>query len=171
MTTINRLGDAAKSVSQIAIMAALLEGAKIALAVLPNIEIVTLLIILFTLMLGRNSLYAVFVFIGLECCLWGVHLWTVMYLFVWPVLVLLVLLFRKQSDFFFCVLAGVFGLCFGALCAVVYLFVGGPHMALAWWISGIPWDIVHGVSNFVLCLILLPTLRKLFAKMAQDEME
>lgn len=161
----NSPGITSRSAAQIAIMAALLEAVKTALAALPNIELVTLLIILFTLTAGRKAFYAVLIFIGLECCLWGVQLWTVMYLFVWPVLVLLVLLFRGRSTVFFCVLAGVFGLCFGALCSIIYLFAGGVHMAIAWWITGIPWDMVHGLSNFLLCLALLPRLRRLLAEL------
>lgn len=27
-------------------------------------------------------------------------------------------------------------------------------MAFTWWVAGIPWDIVHGVSNFIICLVL-----------------
>ena len=59
-----------------------------------------------------------------------------------------------------CPLSGAFGLGFGAMCAVPYLFVGGINTAFAWWVSGIPFDIIHGISNFVLMLILYKPLRK-----------
>ena len=34
-------------------------------------------------------------------------------------------------------------------------------MAFTWWLSGIPYDVIHCVSNAVLVFALLPPLRKL----------
>lgn len=164
-----KTSEKGKRIARVAVIAALLEAVKIVLSSLPNIELVTLLIIVFTLAIGRETFYAVVIFVGIECCIWGVHLWTAMYLFVWPVLVALVLLFKRRSNFFFAMLSGAFGLCFGALCSVIYLFTGGIKMAFAWWVSGIPWDIVHGVSNFIICLVLLPKLREIAGKIMGGE--
>jgi energy-coupling factor transport system substrate-specific component len=55
--------------------------------------------------------------------------------------------------------SAVFGLSFGALCAIPYLFTGtdlqsGLSIAFGWWVAGIPWDIAHCVGNFVLMLLL-----------------
>lgn len=36
----------------------------------------------------------------------------------------------------------------------------GIHTAFAWWVSGIPFDMIHGVSNFVLMLVLYKPLRR-----------
>lgn len=49
---------------------------------------------------------------------------------------------------------------FGGLCSLVYLGFGGIKTAFAWWIAGIPYDILHGISNFVLMLILYRPIRK-----------
>ena len=46
------------------------------------------------------------------------------------------------------------------MCAIPYLFVGGIRTAFAWWVAGIPFDIIHGISNFILMLILYKPLRK-----------
>lgn len=45
-------------------------------------------------------------------------------------------------------------------CSIPYLFIGGIHTAFAWWVSGIPFDMIHGVSNFVLMLVLYKPLRR-----------
>lgn len=155
------MSQRAQWMAEVGVMAALLEAAKIALSALPNIELVSLLILVFTLRSRKKALCAVLVFIALECCLWGIQLWTAMYVFVWPVLVLLISCLRTRSNATLALASGVFGLSFGALCSVLYFFVGGAHMAFAWWVSGIPWDLVHGASNFVLALLLLPRLRAL----------
>ncbi|MBS4829541.1 MAG: hypothetical protein KH128_10825 [Firmicutes bacterium] len=142
-------------------MVAALESAKLALSFLPNIELVTLLIILFTLTVGKKIYYAVFAFVVLEGLLYGFGIWWVMYLYMWPLLAWVTWLLRRKKDVWtFALLSGAFGLGFGAMCAVPYLFVGGINTAFAWWVSGIPFDIIHGISNFVLMLILYKPLRK-----------
>lgn len=145
----------------IGMMVATLESAKLALSFLPNIELVTLLIILFTLTVGKKIYYAVFAFVVLEGLLYGFGIWWVMYLYMWPLLAWVTWLLRRKKDVWtFALLSGAFGLGFGAMCAVPYLFVGGINTAFAWWVSGIPFDIIHGISNFVLMLILYKPLRK-----------
>ena len=46
------------------------------------------------------------------------------------------------------------------MCSIPYLLIGGIHTAVAWWVSGIPFDMIHGVSNFVLMLVLYKPLRR-----------
>lgn len=149
-----------KDIAVIGVMVATIEAAKLSLSFLPNVELVTLLIILYTLFLGWKALIAVFAFVGVECLVWGMGIWIIMYLYIWPFLVILTLLLRKQESMWvFGMLAGFFGLFFGALCSIPYFFIGGIHMAFTWWVSGIPYDILHGVSNFILCMVLFVPLR------------
>lgn len=141
-------------------MIAALEAVKHALAFLPNVELVTLLIILYTLYFGDKIIYVIAAFILLEGCWYGFGLWWVMYAYIWPLLALLTYLLRKQeSVWVFCVLAGGFGLCFGALCSIPYFFIGGAKTAFAWWVAGIPYDLIHCVSNFLLCRVLFLPLK------------
>ena len=62
-------------------------------------------------------------------------------------------------------LAGIFGMLFGLLCAVSYFFTGGPGAALAWWTAGIPFDIIHGISNFTVTLLLFEPLYHLLTRL------
>lgn len=147
-------------------MVASIEAAKYALAGLPNVEIVTLLIIMYTLFLGKKVFYVIFAFVGLECFTWGFGLWTIMYLYVWPVIGLVALLFRKQTSvWFWSIFSCIFGLLFGALSSIPYLFIGGLPTAFAWWIAGIPWDMVHGISNLILTLVLFLPLKRILQKL------
>lgn len=149
-----------RDIAVLGLMTASLEAVKLALAFLPNIELVTFLIIVYTVFMGGKALLAVSAFVILECLIWGFGVWTVMYLYIWPLLAVQVLIFRKQqSVWFYSTLSGVFGLLFGALCSIPYYFIGGPKMGLTWWIAGIPFDIVHGISNFIICLVLFVPLR------------
>ena len=89
-----------------------------------------------------------------------------MYLYVWPLLAVITLLLKKtESVWIWAVISGGFGLAFGALCAIPYAVGGGLAAGISWWISGIPFDVIHGVSNFILVLILLKPLKKLLGRL------
>lgn len=151
-------------IALIGMMTATLEAGKLALSFLPNIEVVSLFIILYTLCFGKRTIYAIITFILIEGCLYGFGVWWIMYLYAWPLLSLLTWVFRKYASSLTCsLLSGAFGLCFGALCSIPYLFIGGPHMAFTWWIAGIPYDIAHCIWNFTLCLILFKPLSAVLA--------
>lgn len=151
-----------------AMLGAVLFAAKMAMAQFPNIEPISLLVMLLAVCLGRKGLYSLYLYVFLEFAVWGIHLWSVCYLYVWLILFAAAWLLRKMSSpLGWAVLAGTFGLLFGLLCMPVYLVTGGWAAALSWWISGIPWDLVHGISNFVMALVLFDplqrTLRRLIA--------
>ena len=78
-------------------MGALLVVSKQAMSGLPNIEPVTLLIILFALELPRETPAAITVFILLQGVLYGFGLWWAMYLYVWYLLALLTWLLRRMD--------------------------------------------------------------------------
>ena len=60
----------------------------------------------------------------------------------------------------------MFGLSFGALCGITDIFVlGGIAPAVAKWTSGVLFDVVHGVANFVIALLLFKPMRQLMQKL------
>ena len=83
------------------LMGALLVVSKQAMSGLPNLEPVSLLIILFALELPRETPGAITVFILLQGVLYGFGLWWVMYLYVWYLLALLAWLLRRMDNAFF----------------------------------------------------------------------
>ena len=150
---------------ELSLMGALLIGTQVAMSALPNINLISVLIILSVMVYGVKAFYPIYVFVLLEGLIYGFGLWFFNYLYVWAILALVALILRKNTSYVvWAVLAGIFGLSFGALCAIPYFFIGGPAMALSYWVSGIPFDITHCVSNFVLTLLLLKPLHKLFMK-------
>ena len=139
---------------------ALLVVGKQVMSGLPNIEPVTLLIVLFTLELPRETPAAITVFLLLQGVLYGFGLWWAMYIYVWYLLALLTWLLRRMDNALgWAVFSGIYGLCFGGLCAGVYLVAKTPAFALSWWISGLPYDAMHGAGNFVLMLLAYHPLR------------
>ena len=114
----------------LALMGALMLASQVAMAALPNIHIVALLIIITTLCFSWRALFSVALFVLREGLISGAH-----------------------------------GLFFGAMTAIPYLFIGGWEAAVSYWISGIPFDLLHCAGNFVVTLILLNPLLKLTRKL------
>ena len=149
----------------LSLMAALIFGAKVALSFLPNVHLGAVLLIVAALRFGPKALYTAFVYVMLEGLVYGFGLWWLSYLYIWPLLVLAVLPLRKGRSYFaLSVLAALHGLFFGALCAIPVGVLSGLSAGFAYWIAGIPFDLIHGASNFVLCLVLLRPLDRLTQK-------
>lgn len=156
----------AYSVVIFGLLGAVLVLAQVCLAPLPNIELVSLLILVYTRVYGRRACYPVCVFIVLEGLLFGFGLWWLSYLYLWPIWTLVVWLMRRvSSPLTWAVVCGAFGLSFGALCALPYAAAGGLWAGVSYWISGIPFDLLHCAGNFVLTLLLCQPLVQLLTKL------
>lgn len=153
-------------------LGALTFAAKVAMAGLPNIEPVSLFVMLFAVVFGIKCLYPIYTYVVMEFLFYGLHLWSINYLYVWAVLALIAWLCRKQKHpVVWALISGAFGLGFGLLCAPVYIFSGGVEFALSWWISGIPFDLAHCIGNFVIGLVLFVPLRKLLNNLYRKIMQ
>lgn len=138
-----------------AFLTALLYVQQVVLSGLPNIHLTALLVMLYTLLLPREVLLMVAAFVLLEGLTYGFGIWWFSYLYLWPLLVLVTWLCRKNTAVLaWALLAGVFGLCYGALCGIPYLLAGGPAMFFSYWVAGIPFDVMHCAGNFVVTLVL-----------------
>ncbi|MCR4924229.1 MAG: hypothetical protein K5931_09520 [Lachnospiraceae bacterium] len=155
-----------KEITYLGASLAMIEVSKLALDFLPNVELVTLLFIVFTIFYGKKTILIALGFTFIECLLKGFNIWSIMYLYIWPLLIIIVCIAHKcKVDYlFYCILSAFFGLFFGMFCSIPYLFIGGFKMALTWWVAGIPYDILHCVSNFIVCLILFNPLCRIMKK-------
>lgn len=155
-----------RQITLFAMLAAMTFGAKWVMAFLPNIEPVTLMVLLFGAVFGWKAIFPVAVYVAAEFLFFGFGVWNIYYLYIWLIPMVLGMVLRKmESPLGWAIAAGFFGLAFGALCTPVNLIIGGWGYALAWWISGIPFDLLHGAGNFAMALILFIPLRKLMEKL------
>jgi len=147
-------------------LGALTFALQVVMAPLPNIEPVSLLVMLFAAVFGWKSLYCVYTFVAMEALFYGIGLWNINYLYIWTILAVAAIMLRKmESVFGWALLSGVFGLCFGLLCGIVDVFIGGFGYAAAKWVSGIPFDLLHCGGNFAIALILWKPLRTLLLQL------
>lgn len=158
-----------KELVQLAIISALMVAGKEALSFIPNVHPVMLLITIATLVYRWKAMLCVLCFDLIEIIIYGFGLWSIMYLYIWPLAAVLVIAFSKnESRLFWAIFCGCFGLLFGALCALPYIFTSGIKAAFTYWLAGIPYDLIHGASNFVITFILFKPLLKLLIKLKTE---
>ena len=149
----------AKEICILALMGALIFAEKVAFSAIPNVNLNAVLIILTTVFFGWRALCSVLIYIMLEGLVYGgnsIFLWWFSYLYIWPLLVAVCMLFRKNdSAVIWAVIAAVYGLAFGPLMYLTYFAVNGAWKGFfAMWVAGIPFDLAHCASNFVFTLVL-----------------
>lgn len=141
---------------------------KMVVAFLPNIEPVTAMTIALTAALGPWAFISVYTYVFCELAIFGMGIWNIMYLYVWAVLALLVWVLRRPVTALdnrfkvkgilmtsvFTVIAALFGISFGILCSIPYIFAFGREYAIAWVMSGIGFDVMHCVGNAVSTAVL-----------------
>ena len=148
------------------VLGALTFGLQVVMGFLPNIEPVSLLVMLFAVVFGWKALYPIYTFVVMEILYYGFSLWNVYYLYIWAILAVVSILLRKmENPLRWAMVSAVYGLAFGALCGIVDIFIGGFGYAAAKWVSGIPYDLLHCAGNFVTALLLFKPLRQLLEKL------
>lgn len=156
-----------RQIALFGVLGAMTFGAKVAMQGLPNIEPVSLFVMVFTAVFGWKALYPVMLYVLMEVLLYGLGFWNVNYLYVWPILVAVSMGLRKfQKGWVWAVAAAIFGACFGLLCAPVYMVVGGSFSyGIRWWLAGLGFDGLHAVGNFAIVLALFMPMRKLLQRL------
>lgn len=148
------------------VLGALTFALKMCMAALPNIEPVSLCVMVYAGVFGLKALYPTYIYVTMEILWWGLGTWNVNYLYIWGILAVVSWLLRKaRQPLLWALVSGVFGLAFGALCAPVDVVIGGFSYAVTKWISGIPFDITHCLGNFAIALLLYKPLRGLMEKL------
>jgi len=144
-----------------AMLAAIMLACQVVLAFLPNIEVVSIIVIVGALVFERRMLISIYVFALLEGLIYGFGIWWINYLYVWTILYLITRLFKKNSSvIFWTIVSALFGLFFGMLCSIPYAIAGGIAAGIAIWVAGIMFDITHCVGNIVVALVLFYPLRR-----------
>ena len=174
--------NATKRICLLAVLTATLTGGKTALALIPNIEIVTLLFIVYAFVFGwRNTIIVSVVFVVIEIFIWGFNLWwVILYLIYWPLLVTAAAVLPRKLGNGRLVAAIAFGIAFTVFFGVLstfieIIFMGGVGSGFFWqffgWrdIAGIPFFTAHIVSNAIILPVLVPVLYKTLQKLRMAE--
>ncbi|MBO7162217.1 MAG: hypothetical protein J6W15_05300 [Clostridia bacterium] len=145
-------------------LGALMFVSKEVMEFLPNIHVLGTFILAFTAVYRWGALIPIYVFVILCGIFDGMGPWWVMYLYVWAVLWGVGMLIPKKvytsrlGYFVFPLVNGLYGFCFGALCAPWEAIIRGFDLkqTLAWISFGFSFDLFHLSGNFAAGFLVVP---------------
>ena len=157
-------------------LGALMYASKVLMELLPNIHLIGVFVIAITVVYGRKALYPIYTYVFLTGMFTGFATWWIPYLYIWTILWAVTMLVpknmpKKIRPIVYMCLCASHGFLFGVLYAPAQALLFGMSFdaMIAWIIAGLPWDFVHGVSNFFCGILIVPivvVLRKFDRKMA-----
>jgi energy-coupling factor transport system substrate-specific component len=162
MTSKTRL-QKTKELIIFAMLGTLMFCSKIVMEALPNIHLLGMLTIVYTLVYRVKALIPIYIYVVLNGLFAGFNLWWFPYLYIWTILwALTMLLPRNMKKGVACVvyplLCALHGFAFGILYSPAQCLMFGLDLqgAIAWIAAGLPFDVLHGVGNFVAGLLAFP---------------
>lgn len=161
-----------------AMLGAVMYASKVIMELAPNIHLLGVFTIAFTVAYRKKALYPLYTYILLNGVLSGFATWWIPYLYVWTVLWGVVMLLPKHMPKkvqvpVYMVVCALHGFLYGVLYAPSQALLFGLNFEgmIAWIISGLPFDFIHGVSNFFCGILIMPIvslLRRLENSMRRD---
>ena len=144
-------------------LGALMYASKMVMEVAPNIHLLGVFTIAFTVVYGKKALYPIYVYVFLNGALAGFNTWWIPYLYVWTVLWVVTMLLpknmpKKMAPIIYMIVCALHGFGFGILYAPSQALLYGFtfEQTLAWIASGFPFDVIHGIGNFFCGMLIIP---------------
>lgn len=157
-----------REITIFAMLGAVMYASKLLMEVAPNIHLLGVFTIAFTVVYRKKALYPIYIYVILNGIFSGFAVWWVPYLYVWTVLWGAVMLLPKhlpkkiRALVYMAVCAG-HGFLFGTLYAPAQALLFGMSFQgmVSWIIAGLPFDFIHGVSNFFCGILIVPVISAL----------
>ena len=147
-------------------LGALMYASKMIMEVAPNVHLLGVFTIAFTVVYRKKALYPIYTYVLLNGIFCGFATWWIPYLYLWAVLWGATMLLPKRipeklRPLVYMLLCAAHGFLFGTLYAPAQALLYGLSFQkmIAWIISGLPWDFVHGVSNFFCGILIVPIIK------------
>lgn len=144
-------------------LGALMYASKVLMDPLPNIHLIGTFIVSMTVVYRKKALYPLYIFVLLTGLLNGFGTWWLPYLYIWTVLWGMTMLIPKKipekaKPIVYSVVCSLHGFLYGVLYAPAQALIFGLDFkaTLTWIATGIPFDITHGISNFICGLLICP---------------
>lgn len=144
-------------------LGAVMYVSKIIMEFIPNVHLLGVFTVAFTIVYRKKALYPIYTYVILNGVFSGFTAWWVPYLYLWTVLWGAVMLLPKKmpkkiQPVVYMSVCAAHGFLFGTLYAPAQAVIYGLSFKgmVAWIIAGLPWDCIHGVSNFLCGILILP---------------
>ena len=152
-----------RDIAVFGMLGALMFVSKIAMEALPNIHLLGMLTMTYTLVYRRRALIPIYIYVVLNGAFGGFNLWWVPYLYIWTLLWGATMLLPRQmprgvAAAVYPLVCALHGLFYGALYAPAQALMFGLDFRgmLAWIAAGLPFDLIHAAGNLALGLLILP---------------
>ena len=136
---------------------------KMLMEFLPNIHLLAMFIVLFTVLYRSKALISIYVYVFLDGFIHGFSAWWIPYLYIWTVLWAVAMLLPKNMPDkvavpVYSIVCALHGLLFGTLYAPVQALLFGLDFRgmIAWIIAGLPYDAIHAAGNLLTGMLVVP---------------
>lgn len=170
----NKTALSTKEIVLFSMLGAIMFCSKIIMEALPNIHLLGMLTMTYTIVFRRKALIPIYVYVFLTGVYAGFNMWWIPHLYLWTVLWgVTMLLPRDMSKKTKCIVypavCCMHGLLYGTLYAPAQAIMMGLSFkaTIAWIIAGLPWDAIHGAGNLAVGLLIYP-LSELLKKLLKN---
>ena len=141
---------------------------KYVMEFLPNMHLLAVFTVAFTVVFRKKALYPIYIFVFLIGLFSGFSVWWLPYLYIWAVLWGAVMLIPKNlnpkfAPFVYIAVCSLHGFLYGTIYAPAQALLFGLDFkgTVAWIVAGLPFDMVHGFSNLILGVLIVPIIKVL----------
>ena len=155
-------------------LGALMYVSKMLMEFAPNVHLLGVFTVTFTIVYRWKALYPIYIFVFLVGFFNGFSIWWIPYLYLWAVLWGMTMLLPKKMPnkvrpIVYMVVCALHGYLYGTLYAPFQAICFGLNFKgmVAWIVAGLPWDCIHGTSNLI-AGILIVQLATLLGKLEKN---
>lgn len=164
-----------KEIAIFGMFGALMYASKVIMEFLPNVHLIGVFTIALTVVYRKKALYPIYIFVLLTGLFGGFSTWWIPYLYLWTILWGATMLLPqtmplKIQPVVYMLVCSAHGFLYGTLYAPAQAIMYGLNFKgmIAWIIAGLPFDCVHGISNFICGLLIMPIISAL--RLAQKQL-
>ena len=146
-----------------AMLGTLMFCSKVIMEVLPNIHLLGMLTMVYTLTFRWRALIPIYIYVFLNGLYAGFNVWWIPYLYIWTILWAVTMILPKKMPKWlgyalYPTICSLHGFAFGILYAPAQALFFKLDFAqtLAWISTGAVFDTIHGISNFCVGFLVIP---------------
>ena len=152
-----------KEIAVFGMLGAVMYGSKLIMELTPNVHLLGVLTVAYTIVYRKKALYPIYTYVILNGIFCGFAAWWIPYLYLWTILWGVVMLLPKRmpkkiQPAVYMTVCAAHGFLFGTLYAPLQAIMYGLSFQgmIAWIVAGLPWDCIHGISNFFCGILIMP---------------
>lgn len=144
-------------------LGAVMYASKLIMEWIPNVHLLGVFTVAFTVVYRKKALYPIYTYVLLDGIFSGFAAWWIPYLYLWMILWGAVMLLPRKmpkaaQPVVYMTVCAAHGFLFGTLYAPVQALMYGLSFEgmVAWILAGLPFDCIHGISNFFCGILIVP---------------